>query len=191
MLYNFTKNKYIKGGFYIKKYGDEYLKGNSRNWKNWQCKFTLTTCTPCKEKHGTIYPPESHVEKLHPNGKCTLVPMRTKTTGNVTKKGIAGADVYLKYTGVLPSEYLTKNQARKKGWEQEQGNLAEVLPGKTIGDDVYKNKNSKLPDANGRIWYEADFDYYKGYRNDCRLLYSSDGLIFVTTDHYETFYELI
>ena len=38
--------------------------------------------------------------------------------------------------------------------------------------------------------YEADFDYSGGYRNDCRLLYSNDGLIFVTYDHYATFYEI-
>lgn len=92
---------------------------------------------------------------------------------------------------MLPSEYVTKNEAKRKGWEQKQGNLAEVLPGKVIGGDVYKNKNSKLPDEIGRTWYEADFDYYGGYRNDSRILYSSDGLIFVTYDHYETFYELI
>ena len=56
---------------------------------------------------------------------------------------------------------------------------------------IFYNDKKKLPDANGRIWYEADFDYYGGYRNDCRILYSSDGLIFVTTDHYKTFYELM
>ena len=92
---------------------------------------------------------------------------------------------------MLPSEYITKNEAIRKGWKKKQGNLAEVLPGKVIGGDVYKNKNSKLPDVIGRVWFEADFDYYGGYRNDSRLLYSSDGLIFVTYDHYETFYELI
>ncbi len=64
---------------------------------------------------------------------------------------------------MLPSEYVTKNEAKRKGWEQKQGNLAEVLPGKVIGGDVYKNKNSKLPDEIGRTWYEADFDYYGGF----------------------------
>ena len=42
----------------------------------------------------------------------------------------------------------------------------------------------------GRIWFEADFDYTGGYRNSFRLLYSNDGLIFVTYDHYATFYEI-
>ena len=70
------------------------------------------------------------------------------------------------------------------------GNLADILPGRMIGGDKYKNRDGRLPDAPGRVWYEADFDYTGGYRNDCRLLYSNDGLIFVTYDHYLTFYEI-
>ena len=42
----------------------------------------------------------------------------------------------------------------------------------------------------GRVWYEADINYTGGYRNTHRILYSNDGLIFVTYNHYETFYEV-
>ena len=56
---------------------------------------------------------------------------------------------------------------------------------------VYKNKDGKLPQSPGRVWYEADINYTKGYRNQERILYSNDGLVFVTYDHYETFYEII
>ena len=59
-----------------------------------------------------------------------------------------------------------------------------------IGGDVYKNKNGKLPTASGRIWYEADINYRAGFRNTERILYSNDGLLFVTYDHYHTFYEI-
>ena len=59
-----------------------------------------------------------------------------------------------------------------------------------IGGDEYINDDGKLPMVNGRKWYEADFDYYGGFRNDCRILYSNDGLIFVSYDHYQTFYEI-
>lgn len=45
--------------------------------------------------------------------------------------------------------------------------------------------------AAGRIWYEADLNYYEGRRNGHRLLFSNDGLFFVTYDHYKTFYELM
>ena len=68
------------------------------------------------------------------------------------------------------------------------------------GVDLYVAIHGRLPDsyltqdrlpvAIGRVWYEADFDYVRGYRNGCRLLYSNDGLIFVTYDHYLTFYEI-
>ena len=55
----------------------------------------------------------------------------------------------------------------------------------------YYNTNSHLPDAPGRTWYEADINYYDGRRNRHRVLWSNDGLIFVTYDHYLTFYEII
>ena len=54
-----------------------------------------------------------------------------------------------------------------------------------IGGDKYKNRDGRLPDAPGSVWYEADFDYTGGYRDDCRLLYSNDGLIFVTCWLYQ------
>ena len=43
----------------------------------------------------------------------------------------------------------------------------------------------------GRIWYEADINYKKGRRNSQRILWSNDGLIFVTYDHYRTFFEVV
>jgi predicted transcriptional regulator len=59
-----------------------------------------------------------------------------------------------------------------------------------IGGDVFANSSAKLPSAPGRIWYEADINYVSGKRNRQRVLYSNDGLIFVTYDHYQTFYEI-
>lgn len=68
--------------------------------------------------------------------------------------------------------------------------MDEVLPNAMIGGDVYKNNGGKLPNAPGRVWYEADINYNGGYRNRERILYSNDGLIFATYDHYQTFYEI-
>ena len=76
------------------------------------------------------------------------------------------------------------------GWNQKRNRLSDVLPGKVIGGDVYKNKDSKLPNAPGRVWYEADINYTGGARNRERVVYSNDGLVFVTYDHYHTFYEV-
>ena len=64
------------------------------------------------------------------------------------------------------------------------------MPKKMIGGNVYQNKNGHLPSALGRIWYEADLNYSTGYRGNDRIVYSSDGLIFVTYDHYKTFIEI-
>jgi len=60
-----------------------------------------------------------------------------------------------------------------------------------LGGDEYDNGNNHLPNAPGRIWYEADINYTSGKRNKERILYSNDGLIFVTYDHYRTFIEII
>ena len=56
---------------------------------------------------------------------------------------------------------------------------------------VYKNRDKRLPDALGRIWYEDDIHYSFGYRGGERILYSNDGLIFATYDHYATFVEIV
>ena len=107
-----------------------------------------------------------------------------------TNIGYNGADAQLFYLSKLPSYYIDKKQVRKAGWVDWKANLNDVLPGKMIGGDVYKNREGKLPSAPGRVWYEADINYSKGYRNHERILYSNDGLIFVTYDHYQTFYEI-
>ena len=86
--------------------------------------------------------------------------------------------------------YISKVDAVNAGWVAWQGNLDEILPGKMIGGDVYQNREGKLPATNGRIWYEADINYVSGYRTKERILFSNDGLIFVTYDHYKTFYEI-
>ena len=56
---------------------------------------------------------------------------------------------------------------------------------------VYKNRNGHLPSALGREWFEADIDYDYGYRGTARIVFSNDGLIFVTFDHYNTFIEIV
>ena len=64
------------------------------------------------------------------------------------------------------------------------------MPGKMLGGDVYGNDDFKLPSAPGRVWYEADVNYRGGKRNRQRIVYSNDGLMFATYDHYQTFHEI-
>ena len=86
---------------------------------------------------------------------------------------------------------MTKEEAESRGWISYLGNFWKVCPQKILGGDYYNNISGKLPSSIGRRWYEADINYTGGHRNGHRLLYSSDGLIFVTYDHYDTFYEII
>lgn len=173
------------------RFPDKNLFGDSVKWKNWMSELLLTTCKICRANHGKIYPidAEEHLP-IHVNGKCEMVPMRTKAAGTATNMGQNGVDVYLLEYGKLPDYYVTKYEAELKDWESKSGNLSDVLPDKMIGGDTYNNRENKLPQNDGRIWYEADFNYVSGYRNDCRIVYSNDGLIFVSYDHMKTFYEI-
>ncbi|GAA4424638.1 ribonuclease domain-containing protein [Bremerella cremea] len=92
--------------------------------------------------------------------------------------------------GTLPNSFVTKNQARDLGWNASDGNLREVAPGKSIGGDRFMNREKELPDAPGRKYFEADLGYDGGHRGAERLVYSNDGLIFVTRDHYKSFQEV-
>ena len=101
-----------------------------------------------------------------------------------------GADWHLKYNGKLPEYYISRLAARKLGWKKHHSDLSDVAPGNMLYGGLYQNKNSHLPEKNGRVWYEADIDYESGSRNTRRGVFSNDGLIFVTYDHYETFIEI-
>ena len=94
---------------------------------------------------------------------------------------------YVKQNHQLPNYYIRKKEARKSGWNPAEGNLCEVLPGRAIGGDFFTNREGHLPEKSGRTWYEADLNYDCAHRNADRLLFSNDGLVFVTKDHYKTF----
>ena len=96
---------------------------------------------------------------------------------------------YLKEYGRLPDYYLTKEEARKLGWEG--GGLEAYAPGKMIGGDRFGNFEGLLPKKSGRRWTEADIGTMgKTSRGAQRIVFSSDGLIYFTKDHYESFEKL-
>ena len=97
---------------------------------------------------------------------------------------------YIHRFGKLPSNYITKEQARKMGWISSQGNLNKVAPGKSIGGDRFGNYERILPVKDGRKYFECDIDYRGGRRNAKRIIFSNDGLIYYTEDHYNTFERL-
>lgn len=97
---------------------------------------------------------------------------------------------YIHTFNKLPSNFITKNEASKLGWVSSEGNLWDVTDEMSIGGDKFGNYEGLLPKKNGRQWYECDVNYYGGYRGSERILYSNDGLIYYTDDHYESFTQL-
>ena len=95
--------------------------------------------------------------------------------------------LYIHLYGHLPSNYITKKQAEALGWVSSKKNLAEVAPGKSIGGSRFGNNEGLLPKKKGRQYYECDIDYVSGARNAKRIVFSDDGLVFYTEDHYESF----
>ena len=91
----------------------------------------------------------------------------------------------LRDTGHLPPRYVTKDEARAHGWRG--GGLCSVWPGHVIGGDVFNNFGRQLSGGPGRVYHEADLDTGCGQRGAKRLIYSNDGAIYVTVDHYSTF----
>ena len=85
----------------------------------------------------------------------------------------------------LPDYYITKNEARKLGWKPEKGNLCEAIPGKAIGGDHFGNRERKLPE--NVKYFEADVNYNCRNRGADRIIYTSDGTVYLTKDHYKTF----
>ncbi|GHT18727.1 hypothetical protein FACS189429_5640 [Bacteroidia bacterium] len=94
---------------------------------------------------------------------------------------------FVKKNGHLPECYISKNEARNLGWEASAGNLCDVLPGRAIGGDYFSNREKSLPAKNGRKYFEADVNYRCGNRGADRLVFSNDGLVFITHNHYKTF----
>ncbi len=85
----------------------------------------------------------------------------------------------------LPSRYVTKGEARVRGWRG--GGLCALWPGHVIGGDNFHNFGAALPAAPGRTYREADLDGDCRSRGPRRLIFSNDGRIYVTLDHYNSF----
>lgn len=114
--------------------------------------------------------------------------VNVEENGNYTSKDDVA--LYIHTYGKLPLNYITKAKAQEMGWDPEKGNLSDVLPGMSIGGSAFGNYEGNLPRATGRRYFECDIDYEGGYRGAKRLIYSNDGLVFYTEDHYKTFEQL-
>lgn len=98
--------------------------------------------------------------------------------------------LYIHLYDHLPDNYITKKEAEALGWNNKEGNLWDVAPGKSIGGSYFGNYEGLLPEKKGRDYHECDIDYNGGRRNAKRIVFSDDGLIYYTEDHYESFEQL-
>lgn len=165
----------------------------SSNYKHWVSIEDWKRCIECADNHGKIWliaeipnpePP------IHPKCRCSIQSMQAITAGTATINGVNGADWMLMHDNRLPDYYISKEDAIAKGWQPGK-RLSNFAPGKMIAGGKYYNDDGHLPQTPGRIWYEVDINYKTGKRNNQRILWSNDGLLFVTYDHYGTFYEII
>ena len=135
-----------------------------------------------------VYPTESTVavspDIVDPIIKETLqIPQIDEAGTYTTKEDVA---LYIHTFGHLPNNFITKDEARRLGWEG--GGLEDYAPGKCIGGDRFGNYEGLLPDAPGRKWTECDIGTLgKDSRGAKRIVFSNDGLIYYTDDHYESF----
>lgn len=97
---------------------------------------------------------------------------------------------YIHANGCLPDFYMTKDEAEAAyGWEG--GPLDELAPGMAIGGDPFGNYENSLPATQGRSYWECDIDTIGADdRGTKRIVYSNDGLVYYTEDHYESFERL-
>ena len=97
--------------------------------------------------------------------------------------------LYIHLFGHLPANFITKKQARELGWQG--GGLQDFAPGCSIGGDRFGNYEGLLPQAEGRFYTECDIDTCGApSRGAKRIVFSNDGLIFYTDDHYQSFIKL-
>ena len=94
--------------------------------------------------------------------------------------------LYIHTYGKLPSNFITKDDAEALGWTG--GGLDKYAKNKCIGGDYFGNMEGKLPKKSGRVYTECDIDTLgASARGVKRIVFSNDGLIYYTGDHYETF----
>ena len=138
---------------------------------------------------------KSTVETGIPENEATVMDMLT-TVADETEPSISEDGTYttkeevaeyINLYGHLPSNFITKKEAKNLGWVSSEGNLNEVAPGMSIGGDYFGNYEGLLPEAEDRDYYECDIDFDGTYRNEKRIVFSNDGLIYYTEDHYESF----
>lgn len=127
--------------------------------------------TPKPEKQPELPPQKEEKPVIDEDGVYT------------TKEDVA---LYIHTYGRLPGNFITKKEAEKLGWPG--GDLRPYAPGKCIGGDRFGNYEGLLPAKKGRTYTECDIDTLDASKRGAkRIVFSNDGLIYYTGNHYESF----
>ena len=138
--------------------------------------FCALSLTACSQEEITLYQDstpsqEAAIDSIDEYGSYT------------SKEDVA---LYLNTDGHLPDNFITKKEAQSLGWEG--GSLEPYAPGMCIGGTYFGNYEGLLPETDGREYHECDIDTLgANSRGAKRIVYSNDGLIYYTEDHYESF----
>jgi len=149
--------------------------------------FILDTAIDMLEETSTA-PTESAPTETTPSQESQTPeepqPPQLAEDGSYTSK--EDVALYLHLYGQLPKNFITKKEAQNLGWSG--GNLEPYAPGKCIGGDRFGNYEGLLPEKKGRSYQECDIDTLGAKeRGAKRIVFSNDGLIYYTPDHYKTF----
>ena len=159
------------------------------------CAMTLSMMTGCVKRKNpavtTTAVTEASVSVTDKSsGKTEETTEKTDPEASVDENGTydnaEDVALYIHTYNKLPPNYITKKEAKALGWNG--GSLEDYAPGKCIGGDRYGNYEGLLPEKKGRRYTECDIDTLgKSSRGAKRIVFSNDGLIYYTKDHYKTF----
>jgi guanyl-specific ribonuclease Sa len=178
----------------------------NNKWKNWLVKICavlfLLILSGCQATNISTPPDTPNTNTAVPKQEASVSPEQKEQSPNKTEAATVQVEkeqnystkdevaAYVHEFKALPPNYIRKSEAQKLGWDNSKGNLWEVTDKKSIGGDSFGNFEESLPKASGRKYYECDINYNGGYRGAERIVYSNDGLIYYTEDHYKTFEKL-
>ena len=144
--------------------------------------LSLTACGDAAQTIDTVQQAAQTVQELA-DAQEEETPAIEEDGTYTTKEDVAR---YIHTYGHLPENFITKKQAQALGWEG--GSLEPYAPGKCIGGSRFGNYEGTLPEKDGRTYTECDIDTLGAEkRGGKRIVFSNDGLVYYTEDHYETF----
>ena len=131
------------------------------------------------------HPRETEPEETQPKETQSNAPQPLPQKSYTGKEEVAA---YISKYGKLPDNFITKSEANALGWKN--GSLEKYAPGKCIGGDRFYNREGLLP--SGKTYYECDIDTLgKSSRGAKRIVFTKDGDMYYTSDHYESFYRYL